>query len=235
MLKFIGSGSCFNVTLGNNSAYIKEDDNLLLIDCGGDVFSKIVKKNILKDVNDITVLITHLHSDHIGSLADLIFYCYYKKNVKVSIAHPDDRIVKLLYIMGVVNDYYWFEKFSRDPCCYRLFLRDCFITPYNVDHDKNLSSSYGYEIRFKERSFYYSGDAKEIPKEILKELNNNKIDKIYQDVTSLDYDGNVHLSFRELCELIDPKFRNKVYCMHLDDSFDYMKAQELGFNVVKNN
>ena len=76
-LKFLGRGSAFNVEEGNTSAYYKSKNDMLLIDCGSDVFKKIVKKHLLDNVYDLYIAITHSHPDHIGSLGDLIFYCYY--------------------------------------------------------------------------------------------------------------------------------------------------------------
>lgn len=40
-LKFIGTGSAFNTKLGSNSAYLKNNNSVILFDCGGDVFSKL--------------------------------------------------------------------------------------------------------------------------------------------------------------------------------------------------
>ena len=44
-LTFIGRGSCFNVDYGCCSAYFKnyKRNKMFLIDCGGDVFRKIIK------------------------------------------------------------------------------------------------------------------------------------------------------------------------------------------------
>ena len=42
MLKFIGKGSCFNVVEVNTSAYYKNNDKLLLIDCGESVFKEML-------------------------------------------------------------------------------------------------------------------------------------------------------------------------------------------------
>ena len=73
MLKFIGSGSAFNTKLGNTSAYYKIGHQMLLIDCGSNIFHRIKEHNLLEGIEDIHVLITHTHADHVGSLADLIF------------------------------------------------------------------------------------------------------------------------------------------------------------------
>jgi len=47
MLKFIGSGSAFNTKLGNNSAYYKEGNQMLLIDCGSNIL-QYIRLKILK-------------------------------------------------------------------------------------------------------------------------------------------------------------------------------------------
>ena len=81
MLKFIGTGSAFNTKLGNTSAYIKDNNTLLLIDCGELTFARILSLNLLDDVNEVHIAITHTHPDHIGSLGSLIFYCFFIKKI----------------------------------------------------------------------------------------------------------------------------------------------------------
>ena len=82
-LKFLGRGSAFNIKDGNTAAYIKDNNTLLLIDCGETVFKEIQRRNLLEGVSDINILITHLHSDHVGSLSSLLMYCYYIKKLKL--------------------------------------------------------------------------------------------------------------------------------------------------------
>ena len=79
MLKFIGTGSAFNQDLGNTSAYIKDGETLLLIDCGETVFQRIKEIKLLDDVKKVYIVITHNHSDHIGSLGSLVEYLYFIK------------------------------------------------------------------------------------------------------------------------------------------------------------
>src|SRR5574344_298128 len=88
-LKFLGRGSAFNVEEGNTAAYFKIDKNLILIDCGELIFERLITKKILDDVDDIYVFITHLHSDHVGSLLSLINYAYYILKTKINIIYPD--------------------------------------------------------------------------------------------------------------------------------------------------
>lgn len=75
LLKFIENGSCFNTDFGNNSTYYidKKNQSLLLIDCGESIFERIMKHKLLENIKDIDILITHMHTDHIGSLFSLLF------------------------------------------------------------------------------------------------------------------------------------------------------------------
>lgn len=50
MLKFLGRGSAFNTEEGNTSAYIKENRTLFLIDCGSNIFERIMFKDLLYDL-----------------------------------------------------------------------------------------------------------------------------------------------------------------------------------------
>ena len=96
MLKFIGTGSCFNYKMGNNSAYYIHNVNgkkrFILFDCGEDVFHKILNNNLLNEIDEVFVVITHLHSDHVGSLPSFVFYLHFVLNIKPVIYFPCDDI-----------------------------------------------------------------------------------------------------------------------------------------------
>lgn len=74
MLKFIGCGSAFAVKTANNSAFFIDNDTLNLFDCGETIFENIVRKNLLKGIKKVNIFLTHLHSDHAGSLGTMVFY-----------------------------------------------------------------------------------------------------------------------------------------------------------------
>lgn len=107
MLNFIGRGSAFNTKEGNNSTFIKNENHLLLVDCGSDVFSRIMELNLLQNVEEIDVIITHLHPDHFGSLGDLIFYSYFGigegKLPTLTVHHYSDKLEEILENMGVYS------------------------------------------------------------------------------------------------------------------------------------
>lgn len=221
-LKFIGRGSAFNIKEGNTSAYIKENDILLLIDCGENVFEKIIENNLLDNIREVKVLITHLNSDHVGSLSSLIYYCYYVKHINIKIFFPDiEELVSFLSLNG--------NQVDKE---YSLWNNPRYVCTVPVKHIEGMNC-YGYVILYDDKQIYYSGDCSEIPKEILEDISHYTFDEIYQDTCLLDYEGNVHLSLKKLCEYVPREFRDKIYCMHIDSDELISKAKDEDFNVVE--
>ena len=232
MLKFLGRGSAFNVKEGNTSAYIKSESEMFLFDCGEDVFHKIINNNLLDGISNLTVFISHNNSDHCSSLSSLIFYCFYKKGLKITITTGQENksnLKNILKLFGNTKQQYFINSIgnigNRKP------IKELFIEKaIEVKHIDGMNC-YGLLFKYKDKLTYYSGDSSEIPNEILKII--DKIDYIYQDTCLADYEGNVHLSLRKLCEIIPIEHRHKVWCMHLDCDELIEKAKSEGFNVVE--
>ena len=239
MLKFLGRGSAFNVKEGNTSAYyITNTDygnTLILLDCGESVFKEIVSRNILENIKFVNVFISHLNSDHIGSLSSLLFYLKYKSKINlidiVCGYGIKDDIITLLNIQGNnLDDYNIYESSENDEDININIDEGCFRL-IKVNHIKGMNC-YGVVTKLNNNLIYYSGDSNEIPIEIMDNI--EKIDYLYQDTCLADYEGNVHLSLIKLCELIPTEHRHKVWCMHLDCDELIEKAKSEGFNVVEN-
>lgn len=103
---------------------------------------------------------------------------------------------------------------------------------YVVQQHAPTINCYGYLITIDNHKLFYRGDSSSIPDSILQSLYNNEIDFLYQDTCGYDGPDIPHLSLNKLAQLIEPGLRSKVYCMHLDDSFDTNKAKSLGFNIA---
>lgn len=223
-LKFFGIGSAFNYRYKNTSAYFEVDFNLYIIDFGSTVFSSVLENINLGIYDEVSVIITHTHTDHIGSLGTFISYMKYKYNKKINLIYPNYKIIDLLKLMGISQDAYNF--YMKTPEKLR---EDLFIEPIPVDHSDKLES-YAYLIKLNIGTFYYSGDSKNLPEFILELFNLNEIQVLYQDVTSRNLENDNHMSLKKLAELIDVDKRFRVYCMHLDKNIK-SEIRELGFNL----
>ncbi|WP_368488303.1 MBL fold metallo-hydrolase [Clostridium sp. BJN0013] len=228
LLNFLGRGSAFNTKEGNNSAFVKIKNELILLDCGENIFERIINRKILKNVSDIHVLITHMDSDHIGSLSSLIYYCYYIKHIVVEVSFPTRELYDFLKLQGhIENQNYKFNLIGTDINNTLNFIN---VKPIKVNHIKTLNC-YGYLIYIKDKLIWYSGDCSNVSNVI----NEYVIEEFYQDTCLAEYKGNVHTSLKLLCKSISKDKRNKVYCMHIDCDELIEKAKYEGFNVVEVN
>lgn len=224
-LNFIGRGSAFNVDEINTSAYIIEGKDIIIFDCGESVFSKMPK--ILNgNFERINIFITHLHSDHIGSLSTLIFYCWFKLNKKINIYYREIKTIKLLLqFQGVEEKMYNLYTDSE------VSIGSIDIKSIPVNHCNEILS-YAYILDCRENKIYYSGDSNDLSFYKSHNIVEENI-LCYQDTSLLDYPGNVHCSLKKLRQEIDVKYRKNIYCMHLDCKELEEKALLAGFNVVR--
>ncbi len=222
-LKFLGCGSAFNPLMRNTNSYFISDNNLFLVDCGESNFETLYKKGLLQSCNEITVIVTHLHADHAGSLPTLVSYCYYVLNKVINIVHPNNSIQAFLDITGINRQNYRLHTTSPYPNVQTI--------PYIIKHVDDMQC-YGYVIKTDDFTVYVSGDATNIPDEVLASLKNGSLDKLYQDTSSVASSHPTHCDFNTLKQLIPEELRSKVYCVHLDKDYrDEIKAA--GFGVVE--
>ena len=232
-LTFLGRGSAFNPKEGNTSAYFIDNNELFLIDCGESVFSKLITNNILNNISKINLMITHTHSDHIGSIGSLIMYSYYKLNSKVNIILPRTNnyafsIASIINNFGCNNDMYNFVLDFEYDDNYSSFKK---IRFKKKEHDDKLEC-FSILIYTKCGIVFYSGDTKEIDT-LMSIINSTlKIDKIYIDTTSENYPGNVHLNIDIINENIKDKLKDKVYCMHVNNDDCIKLIKKYGFKYL---
>lgn len=58
-INFLGIGSAWNIKEDNTSAYIKKDNKMILIDCGETIARNIIENNILENISELYILISH--------------------------------------------------------------------------------------------------------------------------------------------------------------------------------
>jgi len=85
-IKFIGTGGAFEPAYYNAAAILNFREKTILIDAGFTVYPRLVALNLLFSFDYI--LLTHLHNDHCGSLANILLHRHF---------HGDGRKPILLY------------------------------------------------------------------------------------------------------------------------------------------
>jgi ribonuclease BN (tRNA processing enzyme) len=95
-IKFLGTGGAFDVDYLNSSALLDFRGTHILIDCGFTVYPTLVQKNLINKVTHI--LLTHLHNDHCGSLANLLLHKSIVEKVKPPvILYPTEQFKNQLF------------------------------------------------------------------------------------------------------------------------------------------
>lgn len=224
-LNFIGTGSAFNPQLGNTSAYFRIDHELYLIDCGESVFGKIWHLPELTRCHDIYIVLTHLHSDHVGSLGSLISYCHFALSKSVTVVFPDSKILLFLDLCGISRAFYRYVPVMPEA--------NARFEAVPVEHVEDMRC-FGYLISTKSWKIYYSGDARTIPPSVVKMLLDGQLDRIYQDTSLSDssHGNNAHCSLSHLETIVPPKFRSTICCMHLEEN-SAGPILSKGFSIAK--
>ena len=74
-IKFLGTGGAFEPAYYNAAAILNFREKTILIDAGFTVYPRLVQLNLLFSFDYI--LLTHLHNDHCGSLANILLHRYF--------------------------------------------------------------------------------------------------------------------------------------------------------------
>ena len=195
LLTFLGKDSGFGDN--NNSAYIEDNNNLYIIDCGFTVFNIIKNKFDFKKYDSINVIITHLHNDHAGSLSQVILYLFFIYNIKVNVVSKCENIKKYLEITGTPNEAYTLQDWLEN------------LEFIKTIHTKYLDA-YGFRLIINNKTLIYTGDTNTLEPFIPYLDNTNEL---YIDVSRF---GDAHLKIDEVYEKLKQKGIN-IYLKHLDD------------------
>lgn len=214
-LRFLGTGAAFNPLAGNTGAFFTRGDDLFLIDCGEQTFCKLFRAGLLSGCKgQITVLQTHLHSDHSGSLGSLALYAAEVLKRPLVIVHPNEDIRVLLRIMGAVDGQYTLvPELSRDGFT---------ATPAPTRHAPVIPA-YSYYLRDEGGTVYYSGDSAEFPPDVADGLRDGSIAHAYQDAYHFEKEPAnrpPHLLYSDLIRLVAPERRHRVTLMHTNVDFE---------------
>ena len=196
ILTFLGRNTSFG---GNNtSAFLVNDNRLILIDCGTSVFYTLKTNFDLSQFSAIDIIITHLHPDHAGSLGQLLMYLGYCLKIKANVVCICKNIRTFLDITGVDRGLYTLSHIPE-------------VTFIPTEHVKHLDS-YGFKLDINDSSLVYTGDTSTL--QPFMQYLKKGINELYVDVSDI---GGVHLKFSDCIDILAQiqQAGTKVYLMHL--------------------
>jgi ribonuclease BN (tRNA processing enzyme) len=167
---------------------------------------------------NITVLITHTHSDHIGGLGMLVHFSYFVWHIPVVvIAANDDIRQDISYVLERLD--------GCDSSAYTIISpEDTGFTPVAVNHALPLEGRcFGWSFDIDGQRVVFTGDTSS-----LEPFMPYLTDGAYLYTEASAYDSPVHLHIDKLRALMpELKSRNvKVFIMHLDDEETLCSAAE---------
>ena len=227
-ISFIGIGSAWNIWENNTSAFIKKCNKMILIDCGETIAREIIKKDLLSDINDLYILISHTHSDHVGSLGTLLFYSKYKKNIKNNIVLPDDiefntnfrEYLRLVYITSEVEYVNAETLINEFDLTMFQFLR--------ANHVKSIPC-YCFVLQDSENLIYYSADNNNL--EYIKKYIRYPNAQIYTEICDNPRLQEEHLLLEKLENAVEEGEKRKISLMHINETIEIENLKKAGFNI----
>lgn len=221
-LHFYGVGAAFNPAMGNNGAFFTRGGDLYLLDCGATAYQAVMRAGLFdRFTGSVTIIMTHLHADHCGSLGTLVAYAHDVLGRSVTIIHPDESVQALLAAQGVGPDSYTLQS--------DMAFEGLTVTPMTAQHVPSLRA-YSYLLADEDGTIYYSGDNSELDASILDGLRTGRIQHAYVDVMWMTQaKPSVHLPYPTLVAMAEPALRGRITLMHYNTGFNFDQAKADGF------
>lgn len=241
-LKPLGFGSAFNSQeYGNNSWYFIEDKEVFMIDCGSTIFNTFRAKG-LDEYKEVSVIITHMHTDHVGSLGTLIEWMYYVKGIKVNIVSTKELERDIYNYLGISGiEYHMFNLIVIGYEQTKAKKKNIEVIFAETVHVPQVKSYSLFLIKNNRQLIVYSGDTTS-----KFESGNDELFMHYSSLTKYDKElelhglyldvslkeSPVHANYRKnimgTCDSLTEdlnKFNTEVVIMHLDDTVENYKKK----------
>ena len=240
----LGVGGAFTSRFYHNNYIAEIGSKKLLIDAGTTLRTSIKKAGYSYFDID-AVWISHLHSDHVGGLEELILqrYFHFKNGAHLPIK-TDIVVHEAIYPMLRQLLFFPLENGGNtiDDFCHFIVVNDEDLTNFeglvlqifntSDTHIQGMASS-ALSIQGPLGNVLYTSDVKNLQEANLLRFVNDKTIAIFQD-TSFTMNG-AHAFLKEILAYYPKDIHAKIYAMHYNDNIeDFLSAiKQAGIQYVK--
>nr|WP_275983867.1 MBL fold metallo-hydrolase [Paenibacillus hamazuiensis] len=222
-VQMLGTGTVFTKKYYNNNALVYVNGYKLMIDCGVTAPRSLSELQIPLHAID-GILISHIHSDHVGGLEEVAFHLMYSARTKIK-----------LFVPSSIADPLW-ERSLRggleNPADGINRLEDYFDVVTIEDNTKtdlfeglsieairtkHIPQKPSYSFVLNDYVFYSADTVFDFS--LLKEMHENRKCKYILHECQFNSPGLVHATLDELLTLPD-EIQEKVFLMHYNDNKD---------------
>ena len=234
---FLGTGSGFS-SLPNTNILLNYTNCRVLIDFGFTGLGQLRTFDIRPDTID-ALIITHMHSDHIGGIEMLAYILKFKYNKKLLLILPHFEFKFMLWdalknsmkfsphgIMQM-SDYFDTIIAYRTDKVYKIRFKSHDFLFVKTKHIPGMLS-FGVMFNINTKKVFYTSDIIFDPEFLM--LVNNKYTPsvIIHDCKTDASDEKVHASYRRL-KTLPVELKKKMLLIHYDDNFIQFDPQKDGF------
>ena len=251
-LKFTGFGCATQPQFGTNSAYMKlPNGGMLLFECGSLTYRRLKDNKDFQNAKWLTIVMSHTHDDHCGSLGITVMEYYHAHKMPVNIIYcgriQRQLLSQLLDTFGVPPEYYnllSIKQTNINDLIHLLVFGDMCLW-MDFDRTKHVPEIPCYSIVLRyvlddhdNDAIYWSGDTSSLVGARV-HLQVSAWSQIYHEVarnagpahTSLDALDETYqtLAKGDARKLLD--YRRRTTIMHIDCLEVARHARELGYQL----
>ena len=245
VITFAGVGSAFAKKNAQSSIIITKNGKTILVDLGSSIAQSLYNHGI-KTTDFDYYHITHAHSDHVGSIEELLIMSRYvtkkKPNMILTFPFADTLWEKTLKggceinedgrlnFADLANIIYptWVAEKPRE--LYEITVDDIKLTIFRTIHVPGEVTEWGKAFwstgLIIDDHVFFSGDTRFDPT-LFSHLPVDKCEALFHDV-QLFHPGTVHASYDEL-KMVPANLKAKMHLYHYGDSFESFTPEDHGF------